>query len=122
MAVWPDGKPVGSRTTSILSAMMKAAKFAAPSKLWMSLKDCRIPQRLPYQTRNIVSLVIAKSPLIPTLGREKWPHETLGREKWPPQTRLTISRLDEWNGCSVINREKDHGEYSDSREMGERST
>ena len=43
-----------SRTTSILSATMEAAKFAAAQKLLMSLKDCGSPERLPCQTRQTV--------------------------------------------------------------------
>jgi hypothetical protein len=66
-----DGKAINSRTTSIRSASMEAAKFAALSKLPMSSKDWGIPKRLPYQTRHIVLDVIATTSVILALGREK---------------------------------------------------
>jgi hypothetical protein len=64
VAVSQDGRAVSSRTTSILSATIKAAKLAAPPKLWMSLNDCRVPGVCRNKRAILFYVSTPNSPLV----------------------------------------------------------
>jgi hypothetical protein len=84
---------------------MKAAKFAAPSKLPMSSKDCGIPGRLPYQTRHIVLDVIDLRWFL------SWGVKNGRTKRDFPFLALMGEAL---VVVGQVKREKDHHEYSDS--------